>query len=106
MLIAGLFLAGMATSLFAYDATISWNDTRQRITGFGASGAFGMAGSLQNMAEPARTNAMKALFDTATGAGLTMIRNKVEATSRPWAIGHGALTRTSDGSCWKLRNMA
>jgi len=55
--------------------TIDWNEVRQTIDGFGASGAFGQAGVIMAMPEPARTEVLDALFSTTNGAGLSMVRN-------------------------------
>jgi glucuronoarabinoxylan endo-1,4-beta-xylanase len=57
--------------------TISWNRTAQEIDGFGASGAFHMAGNLMKFPEPQRSEVLDALFSTTKGAGLSIVRNFV-----------------------------
>jgi len=72
---AVIFSLGAAAS-WAADVTVNWNDVKQKVTGFGASTAWD-GSTMRNMAEPARTNMMDLLFDTAKGIGLTMIRAQI-----------------------------
>jgi glucuronoarabinoxylan endo-1,4-beta-xylanase len=82
-LVAAGLLVGLAvaapgrTAVAAGSATgtIDWNDVRQPIDGFGASGSFGQAGAIQRMPEPARSQIIDLLFSKDTGIGLTMVRN-------------------------------
>lgn len=57
--------------------TIDWSRTAQEIDGFGASGAFHMAGNLMNFPEPQRTEILDILFSQSKGAGLSIVRNFV-----------------------------
>jgi len=63
------------TTVEPITGTIDWNDVRQTMDGFGASGAFGQAGVVMGLPEPARQQVLDALFSTTTGAGLSMVRN-------------------------------
>jgi glucuronoarabinoxylan endo-1,4-beta-xylanase len=71
-----LIALSFAPALHAYDATVNWNDVRQRITGFGAGtgDANAQTAAVMSLAEPARTQALDLLFDSTRGIGLTMIR--------------------------------
>ena len=57
--------------------TIDWNRTAQEIDGFGASGAFHMAGNLMGFPEPQRSEILDILFSSTRGAGLSIVRNFV-----------------------------
>ena len=57
--------------------TVDWSRTGQEIDGFGASGAFHMAGNLMNFPEPQRTQILDILFSQSSGAGLSIVRNFV-----------------------------
>ena len=57
--------------------TVDWNKAAQEIDGFGASGAFHMAGNLMDFAEPQRTEILDHLFSQTSGAGLSIVRNFV-----------------------------
>jgi glucuronoarabinoxylan endo-1,4-beta-xylanase len=56
----------------AFDVTIAWNDLHQRITGFGACVTY-CGNSIMNRG----TTVLDQLFDTTTGAGLSIIRTEV-----------------------------
>jgi len=57
--------------------TVDWGRTAQEIDGFGASGAFHMAGDLMDFPEPQRTEILDILFSQSKGAGLSIFRNFV-----------------------------
>lgn len=57
--------------------TINVTQTFQSIDGFGISEAFQRANGIQNLTEPKRTQVLDYLFNTTTGAGLTIIRNGI-----------------------------
>src|SRR5579875_1336159 len=75
--IATAGLAGPATASAA--ATINGSATYQRITGFGASEAFGEAESVMNATPAVRQQALSLLYSPTAGAGLTMLRNEISA---------------------------
>lgn len=62
---------------------VDWNDLHQEIAGFGASGAFGQAASLEAMPEPQRSQVLDLLYSTSSGAGLSMVRNEVPEYFEP-----------------------
>jgi len=88
LIVASLFaLAGMASAgAEALDVTITWNDLRQRITGFGANTAYGAGRWIMNIAEPNRTTVLNQLFDTTTGAGLSIIRGKIPGDAGDYQV--------------------
>ena len=57
--------------------TVQWNTVRQVIEGFGGSGAFGMAQSLQSLPNSERTGVLNLLFSPTKGIGLTIVRSLV-----------------------------
>jgi len=75
--VAGLLVAAPARSATVepITGTIDWNEVRQTMDGFGASGSFGQAGIIMAMPEPDRSRVLDLLFSTTEGAGLSMIRN-------------------------------
>ena len=75
--IATAGLAGPATASAA--ATINGSATYQRITGFGASEAFGEAESVMNATPAVQQQALSLLYSPTAGAGLTMLRNEISA---------------------------
>jgi O-glycosyl hydrolase len=83
VLAAGLLTAGLAAAgppAFAADtATVNGGTTYQTIAGFGASEGFGEASTLLNSGGAAQ--ALKYLFSTSGGAGLTILRNEISADS-------------------------
>lgn len=67
--------------------TINVNQTFQSIDGFGISEAFQRANGIYNLTEPKRTEVLDYLFNTTTGAGLTIVRNGVGSSpnsSQDW----------------------
>ena len=67
-----LLVAGPA---LAQSATVSWADTRQTIDGFGASDAW-FADETQR--HPRAAEILDALFSTSEGAGLSMLRQRID----------------------------
>ncbi|TAQ89511.1 hypothetical protein B7494_g2177 [Chlorociboria aeruginascens] len=57
--------------------TVNTASTLQQIDGFGVSQAFGRAAEFQAMADGPRRQGLDYLFNTTTGAGLTIIRNRI-----------------------------
>ena len=57
--------------------TIYWDDVRQEIDGFGASGAFQQAKHLMEFPEKERQEILDLLFSTDEGAGFSIVRNMV-----------------------------
>ncbi|KIJ36535.1 carbohydrate-binding module family 1 protein [Sphaerobolus stellatus SS14] len=57
--------------------TVNLNSTLQEIDGFGVSQAFGRAEEFYNLASGPRQQGLDYLFSTSTGAGLTIIRNRI-----------------------------
>jgi len=81
-----LALAGAVTATAATTATsaaptvaVNGGTTYQRITGFGASEAFGQAETLQNQPAAVQQQVLNLLYSTSSGAGLTMLRNEISA---------------------------
>jgi len=78
-----LALAGAVTATAATTAaptvTVNGAATYQRITGFGASEAFGQAETLQNQPAAVQQQVLNLLYSTSSGAGLTMLRNEISA---------------------------
>jgi O-glycosyl hydrolase len=70
-------LAGPAAA--SATATINGSATYQRITGFGASEAFGQAQTVMNAPASVQQQALSLLYSPKTGAGLTMLRNEISA---------------------------
>ncbi|KAH7374186.1 glycoside hydrolase superfamily [Cadophora sp. MPI-SDFR-AT-0126] len=62
---------------FAATITVDSNSPLQQIDGFGFSQAFGRATELQNAASGLQKQALDYLFSTTTGAGFSIIRNRV-----------------------------
>jgi glucuronoarabinoxylan endo-1,4-beta-xylanase len=62
-------------------ATIDGSTTYQRITGFGASEAFGQAQTVMNAPAAVQQQALGLLYSPASGAGLTILRNEISADS-------------------------
>ncbi|KAJ9134413.1 Carbohydrate-binding module family 1 protein [Pleurostoma richardsiae] len=57
--------------------TVNVGSTLQHIDGFGVSQAFGRAKEFQNLAAGPQKQGLDYLFNTSTGAGLTIIRNRI-----------------------------
>jgi len=55
----------------------NWNQLKQRIAGFGASGAFGQAGYLMFLNPQSQKHILDLLFSKKVGAGLSIVRNLV-----------------------------
>ncbi len=68
-------------ALAASTATINGGTTFQTITGFGASEGFGQASTIMNGSSSVQQQALKFLFSTSGGAGLTILRNEISADS-------------------------
>ena len=66
-------------ALAASTATINGGTTLQTITGFGASEGFGQASTIMNGSSSVQQQALKFLFSTSGGAGLTILRNEISA---------------------------
>lgn len=62
--------------------TIDANSQLQRIDGFGFSQAFGRAKEFQNAASGLQKQALDYLFSTTTGAGFSIIRNRIGSGGR------------------------
>lgn len=58
-------------------ATVQTAALRQPIAGFGASGAFGMAGQIRQLPPKLRTRVLNLLFSPTVGAGLSVVRSLV-----------------------------
>lgn len=71
-LLASAYLAASQTTI-----TITPSLPLQQIDGFGVSQAFGRASQFQALPLPARQLSLDYLFNTSTGAGLTIIRNRI-----------------------------
>ena len=57
--------------------TVAAGTTYQRIDGFGFSQAFGRAAEFQSAASSLQKQALDYLFSTSTGAGFSIIRNRI-----------------------------
>jgi O-glycosyl hydrolase len=68
-------------ALAANAATINGGTTFQTITGFGASEGFGQAETIMGASSSVEQQALKYLFGTSGGAGLTILRNEISADS-------------------------
>jgi len=69
------------TAHAADTATINGSTTYQTIAGFGASEAFGEASTVMNASSSVQQQALADLYSPTTGAGLTILRNEIGATS-------------------------
>jgi len=61
--------------------TIDGTTKYQTIDGFGISEAFGQANLLRNLSPTLQQQVLDDLFNTSTGAGLTILRNLIPSTS-------------------------
>jgi O-glycosyl hydrolase len=68
-------------ALAASSATINGGQTFQTITGFGASEGFGQATTIMGASSSVESQALKYLYSTSGGAGLTILRNEISADS-------------------------
>ena len=66
-------------ALAANSATINGGQTFQTIAGFGASEGFGQAETIMGGSSSVQSAALKFLFSTSGGAGLTILRNEISA---------------------------
>jgi len=71
--LAAVQLSGLA----AAQLTVNANSKLQVIDGFGISQAFGRATEFQNAASAMQKTALDYLFSTTTGAGFSIIRNRI-----------------------------
>lgn len=72
VVVPALILAASAATI-----TVDVNSPLQQIDGFGFSQAFGRAKELQSAASGLQKQALDYLFNTTTGAGFSIIRNRV-----------------------------
>lgn len=72
-------VAPSGTAHAADTATINGSTTYQTIAGFGASEAFGEAGTVMNASSSVQQQALADLYSPTTGAGLTILRNEIGA---------------------------
>ncbi|MBT2757616.1 PxKF domain-containing protein [Mesobacillus foraminis] len=77
LVLALLPFQGVEAEAKAAGSTIYWDDVRQEIDGFGASGAFQQAKHLMNFPEPKRQEILDLLFSPTKGAGFSIVRNMV-----------------------------
>lgn len=79
VLFKGFVLSSFAASLVAAQTaiTIDTSTTYQTIDGFGFSQAFGRATEFKNAAAATQKTALDYLFSTSTGAGFSIIRNRI-----------------------------
>lgn len=77
MLVAGSIMALIPVSAANPVCDVKWNAERQVIEGFGASGAFGQAGSLMVFPEVSRQKILDLFFSQKDGIGLNIVRNLV-----------------------------
>ncbi|KAG8981757.1 hypothetical protein FRB90_007029 [Tulasnella sp. 427] len=69
--------ANVGLVLAQTSVTVNVASTNQQIDRFGVSQAFGLASQFQALSSTARTQGLDYLFSTTTGAGLTIIRNRI-----------------------------
>jgi O-glycosyl hydrolase len=88
--VAPLALAATAGSARAGTAvqpatvTIDGATHFQRITGFGASEAFGQAETVMNAPSAVQQQVLSLLYSPSSGAGLTILRNEISADPGAW----------------------
>ena len=85
-----ILVANIGFALAQTTVTVNAGSTLQQIDGFGVSQAFGRATEFKNLATTPRTQGLDYLFSTSTGAGLTIIRNRIGSG------GSGAIERLQD----------
>lgn len=61
----------------ATSITVTLGTTYQEMDGFGTSQAFGRAENIYDASSPAQTAALDLLFSPTTGAGFTILRNRI-----------------------------
>lgn len=75
--VAALTAPAAASASAQGSAVVRTEALRQPIVGFGASGAFGMAGQIRTLPAKLRTRVLNLLFSTKVGAGLSAVRSLV-----------------------------
>lgn len=73
----GLAFAALASCVASVTVTVSVNTTYQTIDGFGFSQAFGHAYDVMNLPAAQAKATLDILFNVTTGAGLTILRNRI-----------------------------
>jgi glucuronoarabinoxylan endo-1,4-beta-xylanase len=73
------------------NCTVNWNDTHQRIDGFGASSAWG---SMWTTAQA------DMFFSTNTGAGLSLLRNRIAPDGTTWETSIMQMARDRGARVW------
>jgi len=76
LLLLGPLLIAARPVHAASTTTVSWNDVKQTIDGFGASSAW-VAGSIRALPSDTRTGLLDLLFSPTSGIGLSMLRNRI-----------------------------
>jgi O-glycosyl hydrolase len=79
LLTAALVSVAARPALAASSATINGGQTFQTMAGFGASEGFGQAETIMGASSSVEQQALKLLFSTSGGAGLTILRNEISA---------------------------
>ncbi len=98
--------SGKSTAYAASSVTINGGTTYQTINGFGFSEAFGQASNIESAPASTQQQALDLLFNTSTGAGLTILRNILPSDSshtiEPNSPGSPSATPTYtwDGNSW------
>jgi O-glycosyl hydrolase len=69
--------AALGQALAQTQITVNFGSALQVIDGFGVSQAFTRAAEFKNLASTPRQKGLDYLFSTTTGAGLTIIRNRI-----------------------------
>lgn len=93
------FIATLASCLAQTLITVNTSSTLQQIDGFGISQAFGRASQFEALATTPQKEGLDYLFSTTTGAGLTIIRNRIGSNGTgdsilPTSPGSPAVTPT------------
>ena len=78
-LAAGTLAAPASPARAGTVATIDGSAAYQRISGFGASEAFGQAATIMSASPATQAQALDLLFSRSRGAGLSMLRNEISA---------------------------
>lgn len=73
------FSAHLCSALAQTDVTVNSASEYQTIDGFGFSEAFGFGDGVQNAPSAQQTQALNYMFSTSTGAGFTILRNRIAA---------------------------
>ncbi len=72
-----LIIANLGLALAQTSITVNVGSTLQQIDGFGVSQAFGRASQFKALSTTQQKQGLDYLFSTTTGAGLTIIRNRI-----------------------------